>query len=162
MCHFRSPSSLWDSVVKHPSCPSTHSIALKTQTQITLLKRWRSAVWLCRNDPSFLWKQTASIWVTFALLAAKIEAVFTIFTTVNPAESVLLWENTAVFSALRINRITNFPPNEACPHILIDFVPMPWATAVQSFYRKGVVEVSNMAWGILLWLVMMTEPEKII
>lgn len=69
--HFRSLSLLWDSVVKHLSCPSTHSIALKTQTQITLLERWRSAEWLCRNDPSTLWKQTASIWVTFALLEEK-------------------------------------------------------------------------------------------
>lgn len=87
-----------------------------------------------------------SIWVTFALLEEKkTEAVFTIFTTVIPAESALFWETTAVFSALWINSIVNFPPNEGCLHALIDFVPMPWATAVQSFYRKGVVEVSDMS-----------------
>lgn len=55
-------------------------------------------------------------------------------------------------------------PTEACLCVLSDFVPMLWVTAVQSFYRGGIVEVSNRnnIWlqGIFLCPVVVTEPKR--
>lgn len=99
--------------------------------------------WLHRNDTSFLWKQTVSIWVISALLEErKIRGGFHYFYCSYPAESTLLWESTTAF-ALWIQRTMNFPPTEGCVRILNNFAcALSYSSAIL-LQRKGCGSVQH-------------------
>ena len=122
------------------------------------LKSWRSAEWLCRNDPFFLWKQTASIWVTFALLEEKNS--FHYFYHCYPCRiSSALGEHSSLLCLVNQQsyELSSKWGLSTCPGWLSAYA-LSYSCAVL-LQEKGCGGVWH-GLGILLWLVMMTEPKR--